>query len=257
VITTTEAVVLRSMKFRDTSKIVSLYTRRFGRVSVVAKGARDRKSRFGAALEPMSHVSAVFYKKERSDLHLLSQCDLLNGFRRIADDMERMAAGLGVVELVSGVTHDEEANEELFALILATLAAIESATKGAANALYSFEVRLARLLGFQTGFRRCLSCGNPLDEQLLAEGGVAFHIDRGGCVCAVCRRQLPGGRRLSNVALRVLQHLEGLESPGAALTVVMPRDVATEVGETLHFYLRSHVEGLRDSRTERVFTSLG
>jgi len=73
------------MKFRDTSKIVSLYTRRFGRVSVVAKGARDRKSRFGAALEPMSHVSAVFYKKERSDLHLLSQCDLLNGFRRIAD----------------------------------------------------------------------------------------------------------------------------------------------------------------------------
>jgi DNA repair protein RecO (recombination protein O) len=257
VITTTEAVVLRSMKFRDTSKIVSLYTRLFGRVSVVAKGARDRKSRFGAALEPMSHVSAVFYKKERSDLHLLSQCDILCGFRRIADDMDRMAAGLGVVELVSGVTHDEEANEELFTLLIATLAAIENATKGAANALYYFEVRLARLLGFQTGFQRCLSCGNELDERISGDGGVAFQIDRGGCLCAGCRQRLPGGRRLTMVALRILQHLERLETPASALTIVMPREVAMEVGEMLHFYLRSHVEGLRDSRTERVFTSLG
>jgi DNA repair protein RecO (recombination protein O) len=245
------------MKYRDTSKIVSLYTRQFGRLSVVAKGARSRNNKFGAALEPMSHVAAVFYRKEARDIHLLSQCDAINGFRRIADSMDRMAAGLGVVELVSGVTHDEEANEELFNLLVGTLAAIEHATKGAANALYYFEVRLTRILGFQTGFHRCLACGKELDERSLDAGGSTFQLDRGGCLCSACGRRLPGGRRLTTMAMRVLQRLEDLEDPTAATRIVMPREIAEDVGEALHVYLRSHIEGLRDSRSERVFTALG
>jgi DNA repair protein RecO (recombination protein O) len=257
VIVTTEAVVLRAMKFRDTSKIVSLYTRDFGRLAILAKGARTRTSRFGAALEPMSHVSAVFYRKERRDIHLLSQCDLINGFRRIPDSMERMAAGLEVVELVSGVTHDEEANRELFELLTTTLGAIEHATNNTGNALYYFELRLARILGFQTGFHRCLGCGAELNEEALGTAGTAFLPDRGGCLCPSCRERQPGGRRLSTMALRILQRLEDLRDPEAALRIAMPPPVAIEVSETLSFYLRNHVEGLRDSRAERVFAALG
>jgi DNA repair protein RecO (recombination protein O) len=257
VIARSEAVILRSMKFRDTSKIVSLYTRQFGRISVVAKGARSRNNKFGAALEPMSHVSAVFYRTEGRELHLLSQCDLIHGFRRIADSLGRLAAGLAAVELVSGVTHDEEANEALFSLLVATLAAIESATKGGAIALYYFEVRLAGILGFQTGFRRCLACGTELDDQSLTAAGSTFQPDRGGCLCSACRVRYPGGRRLTTMALRILQRLEELDEPAAALSMVMPRAVAAEVGETLYLYLRTHVEGLRDSRAERVFAAIG
>ena len=255
-ITTTEAIVLRGMKFRDTSKIVSLYTRRFGRLSVIAKGARDRKNRFGAALEPMSFVTAVFYRKERQDLHLLSQCDLVDGFRRMTDDMDRLATGLAVVELVSGVTHDEEANEGLFTLLLSTLTAIDRATKNPSIALYYFEVKLAHVLGFQAGFHQCLGCGRPLDERSLDASGSSFLLDRGGCLCGSCRPGHPGGRRMTTMALRVLQRLESLNDPDAALRIAVPADVGTELGDMLRLYLRSHVEGLRDSRAERVFSAL-
>jgi DNA repair protein RecO (recombination protein O) len=244
------------MKFRDTSKIILLYTRTYGRLSVVAKGARARNSKFGASLEPMSRVNAVIYRKEKRDLHLLSQCDLTDGFRRICDDIDRMAAGLGIVELVAGVTHDEEPGQELFMLLTSTLAAIDSATKGGANALYYFEVRLARLLGFQTDFRHCAVCGNDPCGEVGEKEGATFQADRGGCLCPLCSRRYPGGRRVSTRALRVLQRLETLENPGGALTMVVPDDVAREVGDLLRLYLRNHVDGLRDSRAERVFSAL-
>ena len=60
----TEAVVLRSMKYRETSRIVSFYTKQFGKISGIVKGARSPKNAFGSALQPMSHVSLVLYKKD-------------------------------------------------------------------------------------------------------------------------------------------------------------------------------------------------
>jgi DNA repair protein RecO (recombination protein O) len=76
-ITKTEAVVLKSMNYRDSSKIVTFYTRGFGKVKCIAKGARQMKSKFGAGLEPITNVSLVLYKKEHRELQLVSQCDAI------------------------------------------------------------------------------------------------------------------------------------------------------------------------------------
>ena len=62
-IVSTDAIVLRSMKYGETSKIVTLYSKKFGKIKVIAKGARSAKSKFGASLEPMMHSSVIFYKK--------------------------------------------------------------------------------------------------------------------------------------------------------------------------------------------------
>ena len=72
-ITKSEAIVLKSMDFRDSSKIVTFYTRSFGKLKGIAKGARQMKSKFGAALEPITRVSLVLYKKEHRDLQLISE----------------------------------------------------------------------------------------------------------------------------------------------------------------------------------------
>ena len=98
-IVSTEAVILKTMKYRDTSRIVTLYTRDFGRLSVIAKGARSRNNKFGASLEPLSHVSAVLYKNEHRDLHLLSKCEISTQFRRIPEDLERLSTAMAIIEL--------------------------------------------------------------------------------------------------------------------------------------------------------------
>ncbi len=73
----TPAVVLRSMNLSDADKIVTFLTRKFGKIKCVAKAARRMKSRYGASLEPMSHLSLIYFGKENQSLYKVSQCDIV------------------------------------------------------------------------------------------------------------------------------------------------------------------------------------
>src|SRR3989304_285501 len=144
-LTKTDAVVLKSMKFRDTSKIVTFYTRRYGKLKGVAEGARETKSKFGASLEPMTLLSLVLYKKEHRDLQLISQADILHRHKSIHSDFDRMPVALSVIELLNRLTHEEEENALLYALVLETLDAIDRAPRNAVNVLFAFELRVCSL----------------------------------------------------------------------------------------------------------------
>ncbi|MBI5473011.1 MAG: DNA repair protein RecO [Ignavibacteriae bacterium] len=124
----TEAIVLSAMKFRDTSKIVRLYTKEFGKVSVIAKGARDAKSKFRGGLEPTNHVACVIYRHSNRELQLLSQCDIVQSFRTLSDNLEKMFAALSAVELVDLVSHGEDENQTLFTLLLNHIRVVNDAT---------------------------------------------------------------------------------------------------------------------------------
>ncbi len=148
----TEAIVLKSMKYRDTSKIVTFYTKEYGKLNGIAKGARSAKNKFGSALEPLTHSMLVLYKKEHRDLHLISQCDAIDSFRNFTEDLDRMSIGLAVLELVNQLTHDEERKPALFPLLLETLSALNSSTKNYETYLQAFRLRLAALFGLCAEF---------------------------------------------------------------------------------------------------------
>jgi DNA repair protein RecO (recombination protein O) len=255
-IVTTEAVVLRTRKYRETSTIVSLYTRAFGKISAIAKGARDRKGKFGSALLPMSYVSAVMYKKENRDLQLLSQCDLLESFRALSDDLQRMAPGMMVVELVDIIAHSEEENQPLFRLLVSTLKSINIATKNASLALYFFEMKLLELLGFKPNLHRCAECSSALDEATLASGRKELHLSPAGLVCPSCSARGLGLEPVSAPATRILQRLQELTDVDAATRISMTQKTRNEVAGTLRKYLETHVEGLGRLKAEAVFSSI-
>lgn len=251
-----EAVVLKTMKFRDTSRILTLYTREHGKVSVVAKGARDLKSKFGSALQPMNHVVAVFYWKEHHDLHLLSQCDVMKIRRRLSGEMERMAAGMTIIDLVQGVTHGEDRNEELFAAVVHALDAIETVPTNPGNVLYAFEIRLSAILGFRPNFHTCARCGRPMDEGAIGTNGAELRFSQGGVVCKVCAVKGGGEGRISSLALRMLQRLQELPEFEASSSIAFTSQLRDEVGGTLRRYLQSHVEGLRSLKAESVLAAM-
>ncbi len=255
-IVTTEAIVLKSMKYRDSSKILTLYTRQFGKVSVIAKAARDRKSKFGASLDPMSYVTAVLYWKEGRDLQLLSQCDLAEHLRFLTEDLEKMACAMGVIELLNAVTHGEEQNERLFQLTVEALLAINAATKSVLLALYTFEVRLLDILGFKPNFHACFHCGRSLDEPGTVGGKIGMHISAGGVSCNNCRMQHPGLEEISFPALKVLQRMQELRSVEPITRLHVSAGTAEEIRSVLRRYFQSHIDGLRVLKAEGVFASI-
>jgi DNA repair protein RecO (recombination protein O) len=184
-ITKTEAVVLKSMNFRDSSKIVTFYTRRYGKVKGIAKGARQMKSKFGAALQPITKVSLVLYKKEHRDLQLISECDAIKTYKSTHSELERMAVALSVLELVNQLSHEEEENDKLYLLLVDTLNEIERAKKNFISLLFAFEIRYAAQFGFAPNLEICSHCGRSLND-MEAEGTAVFRLSRGAVLCNRC-----------------------------------------------------------------------
>jgi DNA repair protein RecO (recombination protein O) len=255
-IVATDAIVLRAMKYRDTSKILRLYTRDMGKVSVLAKGARDRKSKFGASLEPMSVVRSVFYWKASRELHLLSQCDLLLPLPHLSDDLHRMRGGMAIIELLDAASPAEEKNETLFALGRTALHLVNNATKRPENALYLFEMSLLDNVGFRPILHRCVSCGESFDDGRRIARGVELDAARGGFLCAGC----VGGRgealRISGAAVKILQRLQETQVPETAMRIAMSEALASVVHGTLRAFLLHHIDSLKPSKSEAVFAGL-
>ncbi len=255
-IVTTEAVVLKSMKYHETSKIVTLYTRAFGKISVLAKGARDRKNRFGASLEPMSHVVAVLYRKESRELQLLSQCDTVETFPRLTEDLDRMAAGMAAVELVNAATHAEEENAALFGLLVETLRAMNSATKNPMNALYYYEMHLLGIFGFKPNLHSCVQCGRAIDVTDAGPGNGGVRMSSAGLVCPACSSKGVGFESVSAPAARIFQRLQEVGDGETVTRISMPPNVRREVEVGLRRLLLTHIEGMKRLKSEGVFSSI-
>ena len=252
----TEAIVLRSRKFRETSKILNFYTKEFGKLSVIAKGSRGPKSKFGASLQPLNHVSVVFYKNDNRELHLLTQCDSVTRFPRLAEDLDKFAAAMSVVEMVESVAHDEERNEQLFDLALSVLSAINDAGKNSGNVQLYFELHLSDVLGFRPNFHTCLSCGVPLDDGHVGTKGSELRLGNGGALCGSCSGRAGAYSSISLGALRILQRLQEIGEPEGATAMTLSEHQTVEVRITLRQYLQSHVGGLQRLKAQAVAASM-
>ena len=157
-LTKTEAVVLKAVKYRETSKIVTLYTKKFGKINAVAKGAMLTTSKFGASLEPMSYILAVLYKKETREVQFLSQADLIKPFLSLYSDYNKMILGLSICELVYKLMKFEEENLRIFNLLVNTLEKLNEAEKNEVNFLWFFIIHLLDVSGFKINFTSCISC---------------------------------------------------------------------------------------------------
>lgn len=179
----TEAIVLRKLDFGDSSRIVHFFTYDYGKISAIIKGARSPKSRTGAALDTFNYVQIVIYKKENRDIQLVREIDLLNHFTVVKDDLERMQYAQAIVELLSGLTAENEAHTRLFT---GTVKALELLNIQTADPKYTFTkyfIFFIKEIGYAIHYENCSVCGRILTT----EQDLAFNYDS-GFVCQECRQ---------------------------------------------------------------------
>ena len=252
----TEAIVLRGRDYSDSSRILVLYTLSHGRLSAIAKGVKRLAARHGLSLEPMSHIRAVLYVKESRDLQLLSRFESLEPLGGLMADMDKMAAGLAVVELLGAATPQAESNQALFQLLASTLRALKGATKHPRNALYHFEVHLLSELGFQPNFENCASCGKPVG----GEGGSdrrTARMGNAGVVCPSCIDRHYGLFPVSHEALTSLRELQRVGTAEEAVTRDLCAHHGEEVDAALRRCMQMNVDALGKLKTREVFHALG
>ncbi len=202
------ALVLRITEFSETSYVTALLTREFGRISVLAKGARRPKNPFDSALDLLTHCRILFLRKSSGGLDLLTEARLERRFRPPRGELARLYAGYYVAELLLSLTDEYDPHPELFDVADATLSALGQSQPPVGAVVLWFELAALRLLGHLPSLEMCVECGGKVD----ATKRVAFGQLVGGVLCERCR---PGKRQvvsLSSAALQVLARFATIEN---------------------------------------------
>jgi DNA repair protein RecO (recombination protein O) len=231
-----EGIVLRTHKLGEADRIVSVVTRHHGKVRAVAKGVRKTKSRFGARLEPPTHLQLQLYEG-RSELHIIDQAETLDHFRAIREDLDRLTHAVSMLEAADQLSLEGEPNPALFQMLLGALRAL--AGHSGPLVVPGFFLKVLTLEGFGAVTDRCLECGR--DDVPL----VAFDVDGGGTRCDEHRV----GTAISPEALRLVDDILGGQLAAALREPASP--ATTEVELLARRSMEHHLE--RRLRSTTIF----
>jgi len=177
-----EGVVLRVQKLGEADRIITILTRRHGRVRAVAKGVRRTRSKFGASVEPFSHVDLQLYAGRGlgDRLDIVVQAESLTSYgSALVSDYGRYTAGTAVLETAERLTAEErEPSLRLFLLVVGALRALSE--RDPSLVLDAFLLRAMSVAGYAPALADCARCGTPGPHR-------AFSIPAGGTVCPACR----------------------------------------------------------------------
>jgi DNA repair protein RecO (recombination protein O) len=191
---------------------------------------------------------------------LISQCDAIDSFKKLTEDLDRMTTAFAVIELVNQVTHDEERNPPLFGLLVETLSALNASEKNYLSYLHAFRLRLASLFGYALNVEECGECGKPL---IIGNGEkqFAFQVARGAVFCNRCCTPNDSSMSIepnaafisiSPQALQIVRRLLNAQIQSVG-NLTYEIQIGNQIDELLRLYFRYHFEGLKPLKSTELF----
>ena len=227
----TLAIVLRVVDFSETSCVVTLFSRDFGKISALAKGARRPKGPFESALDLLAVCRIVFIHKSSDALDLLTEAKLERRFRAASSSLSCLYAGYYIAELLRELTDEGDPHPLLFDAADKALSALENEPEVAALIL-RFELTALRVLGHLPALGNCAACGEPI----AAGDRIAFGQLAGGCLCVRCR---PGQRQVVSVSRPVIEAMREFaeRSDNEWANLPLPKNCRGELRGVMNHYL--------------------
>jgi DNA repair protein RecO (recombination protein O) len=243
------AIVLRVTEFSETSCIGSFFTRDFGKLTLIAKGARRPKSPFEAALDVLAVCRIVFLHKS-SAMGTLTEAKLERRFRNRRQNLHWFYAAFYVIELLRSLVEEGDPHPELFDLAIATIMAMDGSremerrtavcndSERSANAdsfelnacLLRFEVGLLKHLGHFPSLHQCVGCGRERRMNNL----VTFGLNTGGVLCPKCRSSQTNLVQISSAGINCLTQLKQEIDGGENKVVGLSDSVRSQDISVLH-----------------------
>lgn len=232
-IISTEALVLRVMDHRETSRLAFFFTRKCGKVIGVLKGIRKDPRKFGSSVDKFSVNDIVFYQYRNSDIHLVSQCDMKEFFYDIRQDERKITAAEYAAELVNKIMPIEERSPAVYDLLIDYLRAL-GGTQDMGRMVRMFQVKILALSGFRPHIDSCVRCGQDV------KGHARFSLMRGGLLCPACKGYDDGSLAVSAGSIATLVYIEK-SNWVSCLKLRMPFHVKQELGIILNNFLLFHL----------------
>lgn len=230
-----EGIVLRSMDYGEGNKIITLYTREMGKVSVMARGAKKVKSRLGAVTQLFTLGDFIFFRSGPGQMGTLNNGEMIKPFHKLREDLYKSAYSAYLVELIDRMSSDEDASAYLFEQLQAGLEAIEEG-KDMAIVAHLLEHKLLISAGYAPELEKCVSCDAVTARML-------FSSRMGGMICSQCAYKDSTAIVISESTWKLLRLFKRLDLRRLGSIDVKP-NTKNELKECMRAYMDTHV-GIR------------
>jgi len=243
----TEGIVLKSTEFEEADKIVTIFTKDYGKITAIAKGVRKTKSKFGSSLEILTHSIFLFYKGRNIDI--VSQTEILESFFSTSREVVKFAFAANCVEVVNKLTEERETNIGLFNLLKEVLHYLRKADDPKLLAL-SFKWQTMSILGYRPSLDHCCRCNKIVEDQK----EMYFNIKEGGLVCNNCIAE--DKKECIKVSLYFVKLLRRIliTHLSTISNAIIPDNKMKELEKITNIYIGYHSE--KSFKTDRFLKSL-
>lgn len=173
-----EGIVLSELRFKDTSKILNIYTKSMGKIPVMARGAYKANSKLMASTQVFSFNDYVFNKGRT--FYYLNQGNIIKSFYNIRENIDRFIYGSYILEIVEKSSPEEEGNIKLFSLLEKSLDVLSKLDGDFMKFIVAFQLKFVSFIGYRPYLEKCVICNNSLSK------GLRWSHVEGGIVCKNC-----------------------------------------------------------------------
>jgi len=217
----TQGIVLKIRDYSETSQLVWLLTRDYGKIHGLAKGARRPKKGLENGFDLLNLCGLVFLRKDTTSLHLLTEWQVRETFQPLRRRLDRLYAALYMAELILELVQESEEDEEIFVRLVESLGHLADG-HDSEMVLFRFELGLLAALGLAPETSQCAHCRQRLGARS------RFDPESGGALCAVCAEGRPAAVRVS---------------AGALATMTRLADATTRARLTISAQMRAEIRG--------------
>ncbi|MCC5910351.1 MAG: DNA repair protein RecO [Clostridiaceae bacterium] len=195
----TEGFVLKSKKYGEADSLLTIFTRKLGKVNAIAKGARKPKSTLSSGVQPFCYSEFILYKGK--SLYTVSQSEPKEIFYALREDVKKLSYASYLMELVEVVTNEGQTNNRLFTLLGRALYILAKPEVEVNTVIRSFEVNFMNYSGYKPEVSQCVNCG-------ISDAKVyRFSSQEGGILCNQCFGTDLYAMKISPHTLRLIKYL--------------------------------------------------
>lgn len=228
-----EGIILRKYFLRETSYILVAFTKEFGKIRGVIKGVRNPYPQFAGSFEIFTKVNLLFYRKKKTSLDLITQCETLDYYLGIRKDIERLTYANYFIELIDVVTNDYDRSEKLYSVLEGSLSMLASGSSPKRVGRI-FELKLLGALGFSPRTGECVACGEEIEK------GAYFSVSSGGVLCVSCRGKDTSSMRVSLGTIKFMDKIQTSEMERTE-RIKVSKEVGKETERILQRFLQYHI----------------
>jgi len=196
------AIMLRTIQYGDYDSIVTFFALEYGKVSLIAKGARKSRKRFAGVLELFSELNVTWTQGRNRGLPFLQEAVVVCPFEHLRTNISRTAYASYWCELVYRWMQQGQKQPAVYQLLEHVLNALNAGNISEEVLHVAFQLHFMQMNGFGPTLDRCIGCQRPLDQ--FPEAGVSFKVKQGGISCTACGPCKPGELPISKGTVKHL-----------------------------------------------------